>query len=34
VPSLTGTSCDSRDVCVVSDAEKTIKWSLKLNETN
>jgi hypothetical protein len=34
VPSTTGTSCDSRDVCVVTDAKEHIKWSLKHNETS
>ena len=33
-PSMIGTSCDPRDVCVVSDAQKTVKWSLKHNATN
>jgi hypothetical protein len=34
VPGMIGTSCDSRDVCVVADTEKHIKWSLKRNETD
>jgi hypothetical protein len=34
VPSMNGTSCDPRDVCVVSSAQKNIKWSLKNNETD
>jgi hypothetical protein len=34
VPSADGTSCDSRDVCVVTDTKETVKWSLKHNETN
>jgi hypothetical protein len=34
VPSTTGTSCDSRDVCVVADVKEHIKWSLKQNETD
>jgi hypothetical protein len=34
VPSMIGTSCDSRDVCVVADTKEHIKWSLKRNETD
>jgi hypothetical protein len=34
VPSTIGTSCDSRDVCVIADAKEHIKWSLKHNETS
>ena len=34
VPGTIGTSCDSRDVCVVADTKETVKWSLKHNETN
>jgi hypothetical protein len=34
VPGTVGTSCDSRDVCVVADTKETVKWSLKHNETN
>jgi hypothetical protein len=34
VPGTVGTSCDSRDVCVVSEVKEHIKWSLKRNETN
>jgi hypothetical protein len=34
VPGTSGTSCDSRDVCVVADIKETVKWSLKHNETN
>jgi hypothetical protein len=34
VPGTNGTSCDPRDVCVVTNAQKTVKWSLKHNETN
>jgi hypothetical protein len=34
VPGTVGTSCDSRDVCVVTDTKETVKWSLKHNETN
>jgi hypothetical protein len=34
VPSMSGTSCDPRDICVVSNAQQNIKWSLKNNETD
>jgi hypothetical protein len=34
VPSIDGTSCDPHDVCIVSDTQKNIKWSLKSNETD
>jgi hypothetical protein len=34
VPGITGTSCDSRDVCVIADTKETVKWSLKSNETS
>ena len=34
VPGETGTSCDSRDVCVVANAKESVKWSLKNNETS
>jgi hypothetical protein len=34
VPNIVGTSCDHRDVCVVTTADKNIKWSLKTSETN
>jgi hypothetical protein len=33
-PSMSGTPCDSRDVCVVTSANNNIKWSLKTSETN
>jgi hypothetical protein len=34
VPSDTGTRCDTRDVCVVTESDKNIKWSLKTSETD
>jgi hypothetical protein len=34
VPGMTGTSCDPRDVCVVTNNKETVKWSLKHNETS
>jgi hypothetical protein len=34
VPSDAGTSCDSRDVCVIADNAETVKWSSKSNETD
>ena len=34
VPSLFGTLCDSRDVCVVTSDKDNIKWSLKNSETD
>jgi hypothetical protein len=34
VPSTIGTSCDARDVCVISNTKETVKWSLKRNETD
>ena len=34
VPSMVGTSCDARDVCVIANTKETVKWSLKRNETD
>jgi hypothetical protein len=34
VPGTVGTSCDPRDVCIVTTSEKNTKWSLKTSETN
>lgn len=34
VPSTIGTSCDARDVCVITDTDNAVKWSLKSNETD
>jgi hypothetical protein len=34
VPGATGTPCDPSDVCIVTDATKNIKWSLKASETD
>lgn len=34
VPRDHGVACDPRDICVVTDAEPNIKWSLKTNETD
>ena len=34
IPAMIGTACDSRDVCIVTDAKNNIKWSLKTSETH
>jgi hypothetical protein len=34
VPSKVGTSCDSRDICVVTTDKEHIKWNLKTSETD
>lgn len=34
VPGDGGIACDPRDICVVTDAEPNIKWSVKTYETN
>jgi hypothetical protein len=34
IPTVVGTACDPHDVCIVTNAEQNIKWSLKTSETN
>ena len=34
IPSATGTACDPSDVCIVTNSEHNIKWSLKTSETD
>jgi hypothetical protein len=34
IPSLAGTACDPGDVCIVTNSEQNIKWSLKTSETD
>ena len=34
VPSDCGVSCDPRDICVVTDSQPNIKWSIKTYESN
>ena len=34
VPDVVGTTCDPRDICVITDARDNIKWSLKTSETD
>jgi len=33
-PSEHGVSCDPRDICIVTDNQPNVKWSLKTNETD
>ena len=34
VPGDFGISCDTRDICVVTDSQPNTKWSLKTNEAD